>query len=117
MILNKELPFTSTVKQHGTFEPLYQTYGSDRDFPKKYPLSAQKELFGPFRIGNLPKKGHEKTLAPFPRYIEDPPDDSLPKQGDGLVWRVPKVSTTTHWRPQWTTYINTTGQLRDYPKA
>lgn len=79
LILNKEMPFTSTVKQHGTFEPMNQTYGNDSDFPKKYIPANQKELFGPFRIGNLPKKGHEKTLTPFPRYIEDPPDDSLPK--------------------------------------
>lgn len=72
LILDKGSPFTSSVKQRGTFEPLSVTYGNNGDFPKKYIPAKDKDLFGPFRIGDLPKAGHEKTLNSFPDYIEDP---------------------------------------------
>jgi len=39
LILDKSSPFASSVKQRGTFEPLSQTYGTDKDFPKKIILS------------------------------------------------------------------------------
>ena len=33
--------------------------------------------FGPFRIGNLPKKGYNKTIGPNPKYHEDPLEDNV----------------------------------------
>jgi hypothetical protein len=74
-----------------------------------------KPNYGPFKIGDLPKVGYEKCLNKFPNYKEDPIEDSVTFQKDvnGLIWRDPKKTTTTYWRPQYTTYTNTSGHLRD----
>ena len=58
--------------QHGTFDPFRKTYGSDRDFPNKTVIKGSPPEFGPFKIGNLPKQGYNKTVGPNPPYIEDP---------------------------------------------
>ena len=39
-----------------------KTYGGNDAFPKKIIPPKEKPHYGPFRIGDLPKAGHEKTL-------------------------------------------------------
>ena len=35
LILDKASPYTTTVFQHGTFDPFRKTFGTDKDFPMK----------------------------------------------------------------------------------
>lgn len=55
LILDKAQAYTSTVYQHGTFDPFRKTYGCDRDFKEKPKWSHDPPKYGAFRIGNLPK--------------------------------------------------------------
>ena len=82
LVLDKNGSFRNTVRQHGAFDPSRTTYGSDRKFPNKLSLSEQKPSYGAFRIGDLPKKGHEKALNAFPYYTEDPQEDTVYFQKD-----------------------------------
>ncbi len=77
LILDKSQPYTTSVFQHGTFDPFRKTYGSDRDFMGKPGFRHDPPQFGPFKIGNLPKKGYNKCLGKNPAYIEDPVEDSV----------------------------------------
>ena len=72
MVLDKSNPYSSRVMQRGFFDPLNKTFGDSKDFPKKYVLKPEPPKYGPFKIGNLSKSGHEKTIGPMPYYIEDP---------------------------------------------
>ena len=72
MILDKNNSFKNSVKQHGTFDPFRKTYGTDRKFAEKVIPIKQPAFFGPFRIGDLPKVGYNKTLGKNPEYMEDP---------------------------------------------
>ena len=76
-ILDKGKPYTTSVFQHGTFEPMNRTYGADRNFPNKTILGKQPPAFGPFKIGNLPRKGYNKTVGKNHLYIEDPVEDTV----------------------------------------
>jgi len=115
LILDKQSPFTNSVRQRGTFDPFRKTYGSEMNFPNKLVPTKDPELFGAFRIGNLPKKGYNKCLGGNFPYIENPIEDMVTYQKDVKqpVWRNTQVSTTTAFKPQYSTYINTKGQLRD----
>lgn len=63
MILDKSKPYTTSVFQHGTFDPMHKTFGTDMSFASKPPYSVLDPNYGPFRIGNLPKKGYNKTIG------------------------------------------------------
>ena len=71
-ILDKGQAYTPTVYQHGTFDPFRKTYGNDGKFPSKPNWKESTPSFGPFKIGNLPKKGYNKALGKNSAYIEDP---------------------------------------------
>ena len=75
--MDKDKPYTTSVFQHGTFEPMQRTYGSDRMFPSKTIVPKQPPSYGPFRIGNLPRKGFNKTVGKNFEYIEDPIEDTV----------------------------------------
>lgn len=77
LILDKSKPFSNTVYQHGTFDQFRKTYGTDRNFPDKLNPKHPDPSFGAFKIGNLPKKGYNKSLGPNPPYIEDPIEDTV----------------------------------------
>lgn len=76
-ILDKSKPYTTSVFQHGTFEPMNRTFGCDRDFPKKLPAAKNPPSYGAFKIGNLPRKGYNKTVGKNHMYIEDPIEDTV----------------------------------------
>lgn len=91
LILDKSKPFSNTVKQHGTFDGFRKTYGTDRKFNEKLVPKHPAPSFGAFKIGNLPKKGYNKSLGPNPAYIEDPIEDTVTYQKDVArpIWRDP----------------------------
>ena len=113
LILDKSKPYTTSVFQHGTFDSFRKTYGNDGSFPSKPAYKVNPPSFGPFRIGNLPKKGYNKTIGENPPYTEDPLVDTVQYQKDvrGPIWRDPTHSTTTPFKPISTTYKNTAGML------
>lgn len=75
--MDKGKPYTTSVKQHGTFDPFRKTYGTERQFPGKPNWTHDAPQFGPFRIGNLPKAGYNRTIGPNSSYIEDPIEDTV----------------------------------------
>ena len=113
IILDKSKPYTTSVMQHGTFDNFRKTFGNDGDFPEKPKYLVKAPSFGPFRIGNLPKHGYNKTIGANHAYAEDPLEDNVAYQKDvrGPIWRDPTNSTSTPWRPISTTYKNTSGML------
>jgi hypothetical protein len=40
-----------------------KTYGTDMNFKSKPEYTVDDPHYGPFRIGNLPKKGYNKTIG------------------------------------------------------
>jgi len=54
-----------------------KTYGSDRHFPMKTLIPKDPPSFGPFKIGNLPRKGYNKTVGKNFMYMEDPIEDTV----------------------------------------
>lgn len=77
LILDKNKAYTTSVKQHGTFDSFRKTYGNDGDFPAKPKYVVKPPAFGPFKIGNLPKQGYNKTIGPNAPYYEDPLEDNV----------------------------------------
>ena len=102
------------MKQHGPFDPFRKTYNNDGNWPTKAPYKVDPPSFGPFRIGNLLKKGYNKTIGKNAAYHEDPLEDSIAYQKDvqGPIWRGVTNSHTTPWRPNYTTFKNTGGALK-----
>lgn len=75
--LMQEKPFSQKVKP--TYDHLFNTnknvIGEDvlipaREPPQKKPPAMEHDK--PFKPSHPPRVGHNKTLAPFPNYIEDP---------------------------------------------
>jgi hypothetical protein len=77
LILDKGQPYTTSVFQHGCFDPHRKTYGADGKFPSKPKYKVDPPHYGAFRIGNLPKKGYNKTIGENFAYIEDPIEDTV----------------------------------------
>ena len=64
LILDKGQPYTTSVFQHGCFDPHRKTYGGDGSkFPMKPKYKVGPPTYGAFRIGNLPKVGYNKTIG------------------------------------------------------
>ena len=107
--------FLNRVNQHGPFDPDHKTYKTDRLPIKKPAVPPKKEAYGPFRPGNPPLKGYNSTIGQPAGYMEDPQSDSVvfKKNMQAPIWRDPKTSTTTAWHPQYKSYYNTGGALRD----
>ena len=83
LILDKAQPYTTSVFQHGCFDPHRKTYGGDSsNFPFKARYKVDPPKYGPFRIGNLPKQGYNKTIGQNFPYIEDPIEDTVTYQGN-----------------------------------
>jgi len=115
LILYKDKPFSNRVTQHGTFDPFMKTYGTNIDFPNKKVPTKQNPIYGAFKAGDGPKIGYNSSIGKLYPYMEDPVEDTVTFQKNVKtpVWKTTQVSTTTAWKPQYTTYINTKGQLRD----
>lgn len=113
LILDKNQAYTSSVKQHGTFDPTRKTYGSELKFSSKYLPQAQSPNYGAFKIGNLPKQGYNKLLGPNPPYVEDPIEDTVTYQKDirNPIWRSPASVQSMPFNPMSSTYKNTGGRL------
>ena len=106
-ILSIERPYTSTVRQRGTFYSQKNTFGTDRNFPEvklciynyiqKQKHHQQPPAYGPFKNPNLPHKGYNKTIGSNWPYIEDPERDPIMYQKDakGPIWRGPTHSVQT----------------------
>lgn len=77
LILDKGKPYTTSVYQHGTFDPFRKTYGTEKNFPMKPNWTHGAPEFGPFRIGNLPKGGYNRAIGKNAPYIEDPIEDTV----------------------------------------
>ena len=112
-ILDKSKPYTTSVFQHGEFDAHRKTYGGNDGFPSKPDYKVDAPHYGAFRIGNLPKKGYNKTIGANHPYTEDPLVDTVAYQKNcrGPIWHDPTHSTTTPFRPISTTYKNTAGML------
>jgi len=111
-ILDQSKPYNTKVKQRGCFDSFRKTYGCDRDFQQKLNLKADKPLFGPFKIGNLPKNGYNRTIGGNLPYMEDPLEDEITYKKDvrNPIWRDPTCSTSTAFAPMSRTFKNTNGQ-------
>ena len=90
LILSQSRPYTTTVKQRGTFYSTKNTFGTEIDFPDvriiifNNLLYNQKQrpykgvpAYGPFKIGDLAHKGYNKTIGLNWKYIEDPEIDPI----------------------------------------
>lgn len=79
----------------------------------KPPYDAGSPAYGAFRIGNLPKKGYNRTIGKNFPYIEDPVEDTVTYQKDVSrpIWRDPTHVKSTPINPMSTTYKNTSGML------
>lgn len=77
LILDKKAHYTTSVKQRGTFDPFRKTFGTEMSFPVKGKKVISPPSFGPFKIGNLPKKGYNANIGANPQYIEDPIEDTV----------------------------------------
>ena len=113
LIIDKNQPYTSKVYQHGTFDSFRKTYGTDRDFAKKWVVKPDPPAYGAFKIGNLPKKSYNKTIGPNPPYVEDPIEDTVTYQKDirNPVWGDPTHTSSMATKPMSTHYKNTHGLL------
>ena len=113
LILDKNQPYTTAVKQHGTFDPFRKTYGSEISFAPKHIAKAQSPNYGAFKIGNLPKQGYNRTLGPNPPYVEDPIEDTVTYQKDirNPIWRDPTHTQSMPFNPMSSHYKNTNGHL------
>ena len=77
LILNKNQPYTSSVFQHGPFDPFRTTFGNNKTHGSTLDMKDSPPAFGPFKSAGLPKKGYNKTLGPNHPYIEDPIEDTV----------------------------------------
>lgn len=113
LILDKNQPYTTAVKQHGTFDPFRKTYGSEISFAPKHIAKGQSPIYGAFKIGNLPKQGYNRTLGPNPPYVEDPIEDTVTYQKDirNPIWRDPTHTQSMPFNPMSSHYKNTNGHL------
>lgn len=73
----QEKPFSQRVKPRSTFGAIKEVFGSDVPLPpvkeKEPPSTPPPGLHDkPFKPSNPPKKGYNKTLDKFPKYVEDP---------------------------------------------
>ena len=62
-IIHPDRPYTSTVRQRGTFYNTKLTFGSDVEFPNKPRVMPRPPSYGPFRRPNLPKGGYNRTIG------------------------------------------------------
>ena len=77
LIIEPERPYTTTVKQRGTFYSERMTYGEDREFPNKPKNPKRPPSYGPFKIGDLAHTGYNKTIGKNFPYLEDPENDPI----------------------------------------
>lgn len=114
LILDKNQPYTSSVFQHGTFDPFRKTYGTEKKFGRNLSMTADPPAYGPFKVGGLPKKGYNKNIGANPPYIEDPIEDTVTYQKDikNPVWKGPTHTTSMAYAPMSSHYKNTSGMLK-----
>lgn len=96
----QEKPFSQRIKPQSTFANVEQTYGEEgMTFkPKKPPAKAKPQVDHdkPFRPSNPPKKGLvDKSIAPFPEYVEDNKGKPKPKR------QVKKDDERPAWKPNY----------------
>lgn len=71
------------MKQKETFATIREAYGEDRNYPQRSAEKKREPLMQhdvPFKPSNPPKRGHNKTIAKFPEYKEDPLKEVTRKQ-------------------------------------
>ncbi len=63
----------------------------DRDFAEKRPQAKVPPNYGPFKVGDRPHTGYNKTIGKNPYYKEDPLVDPIAFKKDmkGPIWKVP----------------------------
>ena len=86
-----ERPYTTSVRQRGTFYGTKQTFGTDRDFPDKDLGGKRQPLFGPFKNGDLAHTGYNKTISRDFKYVEQ-------RDRDNVLFRDRDIKTPV-WRP------------------
>ena len=86
-----ERPYTSTVRQRGTFYNTKTTFGTDKYFPEKPKAMKRPPSYGAFKNPNKPHQGYNKTIGSNWPYIEDPEDDpiSYQKGTKNPIWKGP----------------------------
>jgi hypothetical protein len=112
-------PFSSTVRQRTTFTKNKMCYSEEG-----LKLKPKKELYkydpadhsGPFVPSNPPKKGHNKTIDPFPKYVEDPGKKIMQKSLDHYAKQTGYWKHPTHYRSKVCTSIteNMRNQRQSY---
>ncbi|CAI2374592.1 unnamed protein product [Moneuplotes crassus] len=100
----QEKPFSQRIKPVETFNNIEQTYGEEGlKFPKKKPprkAKPQVEHPGPFKPSNPGKKGAtDKTIQPFPEYLDDKKALEDPNYGKPTQKKVKKDDERPPWKP------------------
>jgi len=75
-----ERPYTTTVKQRGTFYSTKDTFGTDRDFKAKKPWPKNVPKYGPFKNPDPPHRGYNKTIGRNYAYTEEEEQDPVAYQ-------------------------------------
>ena len=71
----QEKPFSQKAKQTALFNSHLAVIGEDRPYPAREARPKTPPLMEhdkPFRPSNPGKIGYNKSLSPFPKYMEDP---------------------------------------------
>lgn len=111
-------PYTTTVRQRGTFYNGKITYGVDREFPNKVIPKAQPPMYGSFKHGDPAHKGYNKTIGSNWPYIEEMETDPVKYHPNNTyeakppVWRDP---TNAHSTPIKTIHDNFRNAAHETP--
>ena len=74
----QDKPFSQKVKRRPAFNTDKAVYGEDIPIPERIIHEAPVSKFDhdkPFKPSHPPRIGHNKTIAKFPAYTEDPPKE------------------------------------------
>lgn len=70
-ILVRSQPWSNTVRQRGTFQPNFTTFGTNITFPEKKPAVKKPALFGPFKQGDPLHTGYNRCIGARTGTTED----------------------------------------------
>lgn len=94
----QDKPFSQRARTKHIFNTDHNVYGEDKPIPVRVLSETPVNKFDhdkPFKPSNPPKIGHNKTIAKFPHYMEDPPKElTRMKEEEGAD--VPKKFKPTH---------------------
>jgi hypothetical protein len=93
-ILHRDQPWSNTVRQRGSFQPNFTTFGTNIAFPEKQKDLKKQPLFGPFKQGDPLHTGYNKCIGrrngtTEDAYVEEMEEDPVKYQRGPAkdIWR------------------------------